>query len=204
MTTGHYICSVRRKILKEDIIAVGMDLMFLHGYNATGIKDITDSVNIPKGSFYNHFKNKEQFAIEMIESYGFNGWEMHKSALLESKLSPVKRLKKFYQGLIKMYTNELDFKLGCILGNFSLEMSDVSENIRKTLNIELKKCESVIVQCLNEAKALGEIDQSLNTKKTGAAILNSWHGTLLRMKSTADKKPLDDFMHLVFKVILKQ
>ena len=72
MPNGHcnyYLCNVKRKIYREDILKAGVELMHLHGYAATGIKDITDRIKIPKGSFYNHFKSKEEFGLEIIDYY---------------------------------------------------------------------------------------------------------------------------------------
>mgnify|MGYP000132608583 CR=1 FL=1 len=60
---------MRKRILKEDIINAGMELMLLRGYGGTGIKEITDKLGIPKGSFYNHFKNKEIFGLEVLDHY---------------------------------------------------------------------------------------------------------------------------------------
>ena len=36
--------------------------MFMEqGYHGTGIQEVVDKVGIPKGSFYNYFKSKEDF-----------------------------------------------------------------------------------------------------------------------------------------------
>ena len=40
-----------------------------HGYNATGIQQITDQAGVPKGSFYNHFGSKEAFAAQILRHY---------------------------------------------------------------------------------------------------------------------------------------
>ena len=39
------------------------------GYHGTGLKEILDAVQIPKGSFYNYFGSKENFAAEVIQHY---------------------------------------------------------------------------------------------------------------------------------------
>lgn len=38
------------------------------GYHGTGLK-ILESVQIPKGSFYNYFSSKENFGAEVIQYY---------------------------------------------------------------------------------------------------------------------------------------
>ncbi len=198
MTTGHYIQSMKRKIHKEDIIKAGLDLMFLNGYNATGIKEITKSIGIPKGSFYNHFSSKEEFGLTVLKYYCDRGLAYHRSALLTGDLSPMKRLEKFYTEVIASYRDESDCKLGCVMGNFSLELADVNENFRSLLDQEFNEFESILEQVLIEAQEHGEMSRDLDPKLMGAFILNSWHGALVRMKSTGTVKPLEDFMTLVF------
>ena len=125
---------MRRKIYREDIINAGRELMFTRGFNDTGIKDITDMINIPKGSFYNHFSSKEEFGLEVLKAYMANGLEIHKMRLLDAQKSPKQRLLDFYDGMIKEYRTVLDFKLGCMMSNFSTEMADINENFRQLLD----------------------------------------------------------------------
>lgn len=192
---------MRRKILREDILNAGTMLMFSHGYNATGIKDITDEIEIPKGSFYNHFNNKEEFAIEVLENYIDNGILYHEQKLRERKFSPLKRLEKLYESMINGYKGQKNYKLGCLMGNLSSEMADVNSNFRRILERGFKRQEKVIQRCLDEAKEEGEIFADLDTKVVANFILNSWHGALIRMKSDGNASALDNFKNLTFKML---
>ena len=194
---------MKRKIFKEDIIKAGLDLMFLDGYNATGIKKITDEVDIPKGSFYNHFLNKEEFGIEVLEYYCSRGLKFHEDNLLDqTEKSPLKRLEKFYTKMIDNYADVLECKLGCVMSNFSLELGDTNENFREVLDREFNAIEAVIVACLDEARIQGELKSDFDSKLLGSFILNSWHGALVRMKSTGTIEPLEDFRTMIFRQIL--
>lgn len=193
---------MKRRIDKEDIIDAGMDLMFLNGYSATGIKEITDKIDIPKGSFYNHFKSKEDFGLAVLNKYATNGLKYHERALLSGDVSPLNRLKQFYAAMIENYGQVVECKLGCIMGNFSQELADVNENFRISLDKEFNAQENVIVQCIQQAKEANEINKDINEKLTGAFMINSWHGAFIRMKTTATTKPLEDFNTVVFETLL--
>ena len=54
----------RRADKHEQILEAGLEVMFLNGYNGTGVKDIVEAAGIPKGSFYNYFESKEDFALQ--------------------------------------------------------------------------------------------------------------------------------------------
>ena len=62
--------TMAKKSTREDLLKKGFDLFHTNGYHATGIQEITDTVGVSKGSFYNHFKKKEKFAAEMIDNFG--------------------------------------------------------------------------------------------------------------------------------------
>ncbi len=203
MTIGHYICSVKRKIHREDIVKTGMELMFLNGYNATSIKEITDSIEIPKGSFYNHFTSKEEFGLEVLEEYCNNGISFHEKMLLNNTSTPLKRLKKHYSEMINHSKKVNEFKLGCFMSNSSTELADVNENFRQLLDEKFSAIESIIAACIAEGQTQGEINDSINASNLASFILNSWHGALVRMKSTGNIKPLEDFENFIFNQILK-
>ncbi len=202
MTTGHYICGVKRKIHKEDILKAGLDLMFLNGYSATGIKEITEKVNIPKGSFYNHFASKEEFGLIILQQYCDNGAVMYKRRLQDNSMTPLERLDKFYSVMIENYRDVVKCKLGCIMGNFSGELADVNEKFRQLLDKEFDSLESIITGCIKEGQEAGEINTSLDPATLGSFLLNGWHGALIRMKSTGTVKPLEDFKTMAF-ILLK-
>lgn len=194
---------MKRKIFREDILDAGQELMFLYGYNATGIKQITDHVQIPKGSFYNHFENKEAFAIELLRKYCQRGVTNHKNALLtDTSISPIQRLKDMYTRLVGYYVDKGDFDKGCMMSNFSAEMADTSETFRAVLEEEFLEIQSVIATVIQEAKDKGELSEDTDVDSTASFILNSWHGALVRMKAAATNKPLQDFLHLIFNKVL--
>ena len=203
MTNGHYICAMRKKIKREDILNAGLELMFVNGYHATGIKEITEKIGIPKGSFYNHFTNKEEFGLELVKMYCENGLRMYENAFLDKQIAPLDRIENFFTRLVSVYSDDLDFKLGCIMGNFSTELSDTNEKFRILLDEEFDKCENVISMCLREAQERGDLTDKNDYKQVAAFILNSWHGAMLRMKTTGNSKPLDDCKEMIMNGVLK-
>jgi TetR/AcrR family transcriptional repressor of nem operon len=54
---------------REELIEVGLKQIHSAGYTATGINQILELADVPKGSFYHHFASKEAFAKEVQERY---------------------------------------------------------------------------------------------------------------------------------------
>ena len=54
---------------KQRLIDAGLRMLLEQGYNSLGIQTLLAATGIPKGSFYHHFKDKEDFALKVIDTY---------------------------------------------------------------------------------------------------------------------------------------
>ena len=54
---------------KQRLIDAGLRMLLEHGYNSLGIQALLTETKTPKGSFYHHFKDKEDFALKVIDAY---------------------------------------------------------------------------------------------------------------------------------------
>lgn len=67
---------------KAQIIEVASKLFFEQGYQATGIKQIIETADIAKGTFYSHFKSKEELGLEWLR-LGSENWIARQNAYLQ-------------------------------------------------------------------------------------------------------------------------
>jgi TetR/AcrR family transcriptional repressor of nem operon len=88
------------------------------------------------------------------------------------------------------------------MGNFSAEAADHSSLIRERLAKSFEDWCSVIANCISEAQDQGAIDRQFAASSLARFILNSWEGTLLRMRAEKSDGPLLDFKEFVFGKIL--
>ena len=54
---------------KQRLIEAGLAMLLEHGYGSLGVQALLDATGVPKGSFYHHFKDKEDFALTVIDTY---------------------------------------------------------------------------------------------------------------------------------------
>lgn len=54
---------------RAKLVACAAELFWRHGYNATGLAEILQTANLPKGSFYFYFEGKRDLAAAVIEYY---------------------------------------------------------------------------------------------------------------------------------------
>ncbi len=188
---------MKQKYTVNEILEKGLEVMILKGYANSGINELLKVSDIPKGSFYNHFKSKEDYAVKLIKYYGDN-LSRHMSKFIHDKrLPPLKRIEAFYKDLRKTMIRG-NFTCGCLLGNMSLEMGDINDTLAKAVNIELEKTKKLLKEALTEAKSLQQIETE-DVSGYADYIQNSWHGALLRMKSQRSPKPIDHFLKYTLK-----
>ena len=54
---------------KQLLLQQGMAMLLRQGYNDLGVAALLSATDTPKGSFYHHFKSKEDFALQAIDLY---------------------------------------------------------------------------------------------------------------------------------------
>jgi len=185
----------------DNILEIGTDLILKNGYNNVGLNKILETANIPKGSFYYYFKSKEDFGIQVIKYYSDNSLVILNSYLSDKEKNPKERIISFFQDMQKMYTTK-GFKGGCLLGNCSLELSDLSESFRTSVERELEKWEVSFEKCIQEGQDIGNIKTDESAKVMSDFILTTWEGSLLRMKSSKNTESIATFIKFLNKYIL--
>ena len=180
--------------VREKIVQAGLDQFHRMGFNGSSVEDITDLAEVPKGSFYNHFKSKEDLAVEVIDRYV----EHSPHALLsDTAVPPVKRLKGYFSALTQELT-ESGYKKGCLLGNFSSEMADHSDAVRRRLEITFDSWSRRLAGVIREAQKAGEVDAKVKPEQLAGVLISAWEGALLRARVAGDGAPLKEFMAVGF------
>lgn len=203
MNNRSYICDMRRKVDREQIIEKGLELMYSNGYEATGIKEIADASGILKGSFYNYFASKEEFAKALIERYSEQNYAFAQSFLCDQSISPVKRMELLFDAIWKSIATDCGYSKGCFLGNCSQEIGDSNPYLSKVVNQSMSSIKRLYVDCLKEAQSVGEIDKDQDPEMLAEFIINSWQGVLLRAKSAKNDDAFVSFKGQVFNRLLK-
>lgn len=182
--------------MKEEILGAGVELFLERGFNAAGVKDITDRAGVPKGSFYNHFESKEALAAVALERYG----ESRRMSLLGDRtIAPVERIRRHFEFL----RDELaEFTGGCLYGNFGAEVVDHSEPLRLRVKGGLDVWSTVLAEAIADGQAAGEIRAALDPQQTARFLTSAWEGTILKVRSDKTGDAFDDFFAITFDALL--
>src|ERR1700746_4161880 len=84
-----------RPSLRHKILRAGLPVMFRSGYHAASVRDICTAAGAPQGSFTNHFRSKEAFAVEVLDRYFDYLKGLVAAALTDETLTPRQRLRRY-------------------------------------------------------------------------------------------------------------
>lgn len=188
---------------KEEILKKGLELILKKGYYGTGIQEIADTAGIPKGSFYNYFKSKEQFAIELLEESTSALQKQLDRVLNDQTIPSIKRLERLHKGVTYGYIKEGFISFGYLASILSLEMASTDSPITKAINRAFDRIKEPLSHCLQEAKETGDIDPSFDIDKLTEFIQNAWYGALVRTKASKTVIPLDIFYEISMTLIVR-
>src|SRR5262249_2360199 len=118
---------------RQHLLEKGFELLYLKGYNGTGIQEIVDAAEVPKGSFYSYFDSKQVFALEALRHYTALLDAEMQQILSDLDVSPVQRILNLYAQRIGFY-RKLNFTLGCFAGNLTQELGDTDSTMRVALD----------------------------------------------------------------------
>jgi TetR/AcrR family transcriptional regulator, transcriptional repressor for nem operon len=179
---------------REGLLVAGSALMLYKGYHGTGIQQIVDAAGVPKGSFYNYFKSKEDFVIAAMEYSSQASIEAFEQTLQAFSDPPVLRIVGAFRHMIDVFVSQNDYTRGCFVGNMCQELADTNIAIAKKAEYLFRRYTVALARCIKELQQTHGSGQRLDADKLAEFIFNSWEGAMLRMKSSRNPQPLNAFL----------
>ncbi|MEO1031010.1 MAG: TetR/AcrR family transcriptional regulator [Bacteroidota bacterium] len=158
-----------------NILQKAFELSYQKGYQATSADDIIHFTTVTKGSFFYHFKNKEEMGLAMINEVMLPG--MHNSLIkpLEendtSKMVIFKMMKS-----ILLEDPHFDPRYGCPAVNIIEEMAPLNNSFNKAITKLIDEVLAKLEEVINIGIEKGEIDASTNPKQTANFIMSGYMG----------------------------
>lgn len=193
---------MKKESTQARLIETGQRIFLEKGYNHTGIQEVLKDAGVPKGSFYYYFKNKEDFGLNVIESFAATYNAKLDRVLKDEALSPLNRFRTYFEVGIQNFEAS-QFRCGCLIGNLSQEMADQNDAFRQRLDEILESWRGRFADCLKQAQEAGELCPRWDVRMLANFCLDSWEGAILRAKVTKSAEPLKTFMTVFFDIVLK-
>lgn len=186
---------------RERLVEQGLELFGTHGFTATGVADVTRAAGVPKGSFYNFFPSKEEFALAVLERYQEAACR-EMSAGLGGEGSPLTRLRRWFAAGRERMAGS-GFQVGCLAGRLAQEVAGDQPAFRQPLEEVFRRMRGHLAGLVREAQRAGEVAPELEAEAVSEFLLNGWQGAVQRAKAAHTAAPLENFERIVFERLLR-
>jgi len=190
-----------RPSFREKMITSGTRTVHERGFATVGLRGITAAAGVAQGSFTNHFASKDEFGVAVIDHYFDQIRSVIAQTLGDAGRRPIERLRAYFAAITDLF-EAAGWRYGCLAGNMALEAAEHSELLRKHLSGIFAEWTPPFADVIRQAQTAGEVNAKLDADEAGAALLEAWHGAMLRMKIDRTPAPLDRFKRLIFPALL--
>jgi AcrR family transcriptional regulator len=148
--------------LKDKIITEALRQFSTKGFMATSTADIIRAVGTSKGGLYNHFKNKEQLFLEVLDE-ARKIWRDRNLAGLETIERPVDKIKHILMNYKDHYlADSTTFPGGCIFINLTVELSDQCPHLAAEVSDGFDRFKSMLRRLFEQERLAGMLKESVD------------------------------------------
>lgn len=154
---------------REEVIEKAMQAFWEHGYEATGMSQITRVTGLNPGSLYAAFQSKQNLFLAALDLYGdFNQAAIARE--LAKYSNPLDALREFFRHLAATSAGPAG-KRSCFLVNSALEVARHDKAARKLIHAHFQKIEALFLATLEKAKAEGYLAPDKNPRTLAASLM---------------------------------
>jgi TetR/AcrR family transcriptional repressor of nem operon len=159
------------------------------GYVQASIYRIASAVNVPKGTFYNYFRSKEELASRLVDRQ----FEALHNSLSRTGESASHQLKE-HCSFVALEPPAIEVAPLQLLATLAAEASAipvaVTQRIASGTNLWVTRVGDVI----SLAQIEGAASTAHDAPKLASLLVTCWYGAIVRRKSDPSVKLLDDFL----------
>jgi TetR/AcrR family transcriptional regulator, transcriptional repressor for nem operon len=185
---------VPKPSLREALLEAGGNHLHATGYSATGVAVVAAAAGAPKGSFYNHFRSKDELAVEVLARYS----QTRGLELLSEPDIPAMDCIRNHLAHLGSDLAAHGYRRGCMFGNFAAEAPVDAPALTAAVAAALERWRTLLTQTIRRGQGSGEIATDIDAEATAGFIIDAWEGAALRAKTLGDSTPIDNVIEFIF------
>lgn len=174
---------------KQKIIEAAARLIYHRGFHATSLDSVAQAARVNRGSLYYFFRSKKNLGLSVIGHY--------ESLLQQNYLSPSfdiqargrEKIRRLAESYARMPMQDSPC-CGCPIGNLSLELSSLDEEMRVRLNGVWEGVFERIALVLAESKEEGELHVDVDPLVLARSFFSQIQGAHIIARCSQDETSL--------------
>ncbi|RED59298.1 TetR/AcrR family transcriptional regulator [Cohnella lupini] len=173
------------EITKKHIIEQSAKLMNQHGFLSTSLSEIVEATGMQKGGLYNHFKDKEELALQAFD-YCCDSIGQYLEESIRLKSSAEDRILAYIEAYLS-FTENPRMPGGCPIMNATIEADDgrsekLLDRAQSAMRVFIQSLEDEIAKGIQN----GEIRSDTDPRKTATMMMATTEGGILLSKMFTD------------------
>lgn len=167
---------------KTKFLDAALQVIRTKGYTATRVEDVCAAAGLTKGSFFHHFKSKEELALAAADHFAVMADRLFASAPYQREEDPLERLLGYVDFRIAILRGTLpDFT--CLLGTMVQEAYDTHPAIRAACDKHLSAHAATLARDIAEARTRYAPDAPWTPESLGLFMQTVIQGAFILAKA---------------------
>jgi AcrR family transcriptional regulator len=115
---------------RTKLLTVAQSIILRKGFTAMTLDALCESTEVTKGSFFHHFKNKEELGEAVLKQFWDEVQSRQEKSSYQSISDPLEKMLSYIESTIDFYTDPI-LRSGCLLAIYVLELKDTNPVIYK-------------------------------------------------------------------------
>jgi len=176
---------------KTRFLQAALRVIRTKGYEATTVDELCAAAGLTKGSFFHHFRSKEELALAAAQHFADRAERLFADAPYRSLSDPLARLLAYIDHRRALLTGEVpDFT--CLLGTMVQETFDTHPTLRSACERHLRAHVDLLVQDIAEAKRRYAPRARWSAESLGVHIQATLQGAFIFAKARQGPQAADE------------
>jgi TetR/AcrR family transcriptional repressor of nem operon len=182
---------------RQRIVETARALFHARGYGNTSMDDIVRKSRVTKGNLYYYFASKEELGQAVLEQ---TIAEQFESAASDEPTGPDEYIAAMFRRA-EQTLSDGRCKGGCLFGNLALEVSDLHDGLRRTLDQAFTKWEDRVAELLGQGVRDRVFSRDLDSRATARFVVATLEGGILLAKVTRNVDAIKSCAAMVARVL---
>jgi TetR/AcrR family transcriptional regulator, transcriptional repressor for nem operon len=185
---------------KERIIERSAALFNTYGYNGCSLSNIMEATGLKKGGIYNHFKNKDEIAVEAFNHNYKKVINRFKDSL-ENVSSPTEKIYTVVDVFVSFVDDPMMQGGGCPIFNTAIDVNNNHPTLKEKAREAVLGLRTYIEIKLQEGIDAGEVKMGIDVKLMATFIIATLEGSIILSRVDDNKESVESMATHVKKYI---
>lgn len=175
---------------RERILLAACEVIAQRSFRGAGLASILQAAGVPKGSFYHHFRSKDDLGVAVVERAAEQCAESARPILADRYRPALVRLRALFAAY-REQCRAGGWMRGCLISKMALEAGDLNEAVREAVRRAYDQWAACLAGLLREAQEEGAVGPGHVPEQLAHLLVSLWEGTVIRARAERSLAPID-------------